>query len=176
MGQMMPRAVAKKARRTAIFVGEAAGYGRLWFLCGGLLWFFGNEGRRMARRGLQAVAASWVLTYVAGKPFMKRRRPADRNPLHLGGADEQSSSFPSSHAATGAAFATAVGLDDWRGGTVIGGLAVLVSYSRVTTGAHHFSDVISGSALGVAVAVALRRIEAARQSDIKRLADAGVGA
>ena len=128
----------------------------------------------MARRGLQAVSASWVLAYGAVKPFMKRRRPADRNPLHLGGDDEESSSFPSSHAATGAAFATAVGRDDWRGGAVIRGLAVLVSYSRVTTGAHHFSDVISGSALGVAVAVALRRIEAARQSDIKRLADASV--
>ena len=44
MGQLMPRAVAKKARRTAIFVGEAADYGRLWLLCGGLLWFSETRG------------------------------------------------------------------------------------------------------------------------------------
>src|SRR5215204_3189826 len=48
------------------------------------------------------------------------------------------------------------------GGALAGGLTVLLSYSRVTTGAHHLSDVISGGALGVAVAVALRRIEAWR--------------
>jgi membrane-associated phospholipid phosphatase len=125
----------------------------------------------MARRGLQAVTASWALTYGVAKPFLKRRRPADRNPWHLGGADEDSSSFPSSHAATGAAFATAVGRDDLRRGAVIGGLAVRVSYSRLTTGAHHLSDVISGGALGITVAVALRRIEATRQAEVKRLAD-----
>ena len=51
---------------------------------------------------------------------------------------------------------------------MIGGLAVLSQLLARYCEAHHFSDVISGSALGVAVAVLLRRIEAARQSDIKR--------
>jgi membrane-associated phospholipid phosphatase len=174
MAEPMHRVVAKRARETAIFVGEGADYGRLWLLCGVWLGSSGNEGRTLARRGLQAVAASWALTYGVAKPLLKRRRPADRNLWHLGGADEDSSSFPSSHAATGAAFATAVGRDDWRRGAVIGGLTLLVSYSRVTTGAHHLSDVISGGAIGVGAAVALRRIEAVRQPEVERLADAGL--
>ena len=62
-----------------------------------------------------------------------------------------STSFPSGHAASAFAFATAVGHVLPREAIAIRGLAVLVASSRVHTGVHYPGDVVAGSLLGSAI-------------------------
>lgn len=65
-------------------------------------------------------------------------------------------SFPSGHAASAAAFATGVALESRAWGAAVAPLAVAVAASRVYTGAHYPSDVLVGGALGAGAAFAVR--------------------
>lgn len=152
-------------RRIAIAVGEMARYGRLWFACAAVLAIKGGSaGERLAYQGMRAIVVSWLASHIILKPLVKRQRPADEDDSD-GRADEDSSSFPSSHTASGAAFATALALEDRRAGAAAALLACVVAYSRVTTGAHHLGDVVGGAALGTGIAAALRRRGTLRRSE-----------
>ena len=72
-------------------------------------------------------------------------------------------SFPSGHAVTAFAMATAILFLSPRWGWPLLALAALVGVSRVAIGAHYVSDVLAGAALGVASALLLRREFAARR-------------
>lgn len=61
-------------------------------------------------------------------------------------------SFPSSHAANIMASATVIFLFYRRWGTLAYGIASIVLYSRVYTGAHWPSDVLAGAILGILLA------------------------
>jgi membrane-associated phospholipid phosphatase len=61
-----------------------------------------------------------------------------------------STSFPSGHAASGFAFASAIGQDQPRLGLTLRFLAAVVAYSRVHTGVHYPGDVVIGSLIGAA--------------------------
>jgi diacylglycerol kinase family enzyme len=63
------------------------------------------------------------------------------------------SSFPSGHAASAAAFAAGATMEFPAAGAVLVPLAAAVCYSRVHVGVHHRSDVWAGAALGVTLAV-----------------------
>jgi undecaprenyl-diphosphatase len=59
-----------------------------------------------------------------------------------------STSFPSGHAASGFAFAAAVGRDlPWLG-LALRFLAAAVAYSRVHTGVHYPGDAVAGALIG----------------------------
>jgi diacylglycerol kinase family enzyme len=98
---------------------------------------------------------------------MPRRRPAAaelpayqtlRNP-------PTSSSFPSGHAASAAAFATAVAMESPRLGLAVAPLAAGVAYSRVHVGVHWASDVVVGAAVGSGIALTTRRWWPVRRTD-----------
>jgi membrane-associated phospholipid phosphatase len=59
-----------------------------------------------------------------------------------------STSFPSGHAASGFAFAAAIGRDQPWLGLALRFLAASVAYSRVHTGVHYPGDAVVGSLIG----------------------------
>jgi membrane-associated phospholipid phosphatase len=85
------------------------------------------------------------------KPVAPRRRPL-RDEVAL--AQDRwvrmplSPSFPSGHAASAFAFATAVGQRIPWLWLPLRGLALLVGYSRIHTGVHYAGDVVAGAVVG----------------------------
>lgn len=88
------------------------------------------------------------------KRLNRRPRPSLlRVPLaRIAGHILTSTSFPSGHAASAAAFASAVALEIPALRVPLATLAGLVGFSRVATGAHYPSDVAAGFVLGATVA------------------------
>ena len=136
-------------------VSDFANFSKPWFLVAGSLALFGgSRGRRAALTGLAAIGAT---SFVVNQPMKlagARHRP-DRDGV---GVPQQrwvrmpsSTSFPSGHAASGAAFALAVGdvLPALR--RPLRGAAFIVAFSRVYTGVHYPGDVLVGAAVGTIV-------------------------
>ena len=132
-----------------------ANFSKPWLLVAGALAVFGGpQGRRAAVTGLAAIG---VTSFVVNQPMKlvgERRRP-DRSQL---GVPESrwvtmpsTTSFPSGHSASAAAFAISVG-------DVVPGLklplraaAAVVAFSRVYTGVHYPGDVVVGATVGALV-------------------------
>ncbi|MEY7971839.1 bifunctional phosphatase PAP2/diacylglycerol kinase family protein [Saccharomonospora xinjiangensis] len=137
---------------------RSADKGRLWWAIAAGLATRKGPMRRAALRGLIALAGASATANLVGKPLLPRRRPAaeavpEARRLHK---RPTSSSFPSGHAASAAAFVTAAALESPRLGAVLAPLGAAVAYSRVHTGVHWPSDIGAGAALGVVVALATR--------------------
>ncbi|MFB8279304.1 bifunctional phosphatase PAP2/diacylglycerol kinase family protein [Nocardia colli] len=146
----------------------SANHSRLWMGIAAVLFVAGGRAqRRGAVRGLAAVSlASGVANGVAKPLFPRRRPPVEAVPLLRRLVKPPvSSSFPSGHAASAAAFTTAVALESPGTAAVIAPLAVAVAYSRVHIGVHWPSDVVVGAALGSGVALATRRWWAVRDDE-----------
>ena len=158
-------------------VSDSANFSQPWFVIAGVLALFGGaRGRRAAVTG---VAAIGVTSFVVNQPMKlagRRRRP-DRT--HLGVPENRwvsmpsSTSVPSGHSASAAAFAVAVGdvLPEFR--RPLRAAAIVVMFSRVYTGVHYPGDVVVGAAVGAllgratsAVARRLRRNPSVRRSGL----------
>jgi membrane-associated phospholipid phosphatase len=115
----------------------------------------GTRGRRAAVNGLASTALSSAVVNLVLKQLAGRHRP-DRPryqvPISRQVAMPQSTSFPSGHAAAGAAFAAGVGGTMPPAGLPLAATATLVAYSRVHTGVHYPADVVVGSLAGTAMA------------------------
>ncbi len=125
----------------------------------------GPRARRGALRGLVAVAVTSALVNTVGKGAFGRSRPVlDEVPvLRRLKRLPTSTSFPSGHAASAAAFATGVALESRGWGAVVAPVAASVAFSRVYTGVHYPSDVLVGAALGTAAAFGVRAVLDARR-------------
>jgi membrane-associated phospholipid phosphatase len=139
---------------TALFVLASA-----WWVKWPLIAAFGAVGDARPRCGsrfcaLSASLAAGVATLSVAliKELTDRARPpvAEESVVPLVPIPE-STSFPSGHAATAFAAATAVALVYPRLRVPVLALAALVALSRVYLGVHYWSDVLVGSLFGVAV-------------------------
>lgn len=135
---------------------RAADYSVLWVgVAAAMRAFGGRRAKRAAVRGLGSVAVSSLVTNQVLKRLYARRRP-DQSLLpvrRVARRTPTSSSFPSGHSASAAAFATAVALEHVPLGAALGVLAAGVGLSRVSTGAHYPSDVLVGFAAGAGTAL-----------------------
>lgn len=149
-GPVLPR-LSRSADHGLLWLGAAAGLAALG----------GNaRARRAALRGIASLGVASAVTNVLGKSAVRRQRPLlDAVPVVRQLARQPvTTSFPSGHAASAAAFATGVALESKGWGAVVAPLALSVAASRVYTGVHYPSDVLAGAVLGVGAALALRGV------------------
>jgi len=133
-------------------VSDAANFSKPWLATAAVLAFVdGPKGRRAAATGVVAIAVTSFMVNQPMKLAGDRRRP-DRQQLGVP-ADRwasmpESTSFPSGHSASAAAFAVSVGdvLPTLRAPLRVA--ASVVAFSRVYTGVHYPSDVLVGVAVG----------------------------
>jgi membrane-associated phospholipid phosphatase len=138
---------------------NTANNSRLWLaIAAGLAVAGGRAGRRAAVRGTLAIGITSALVNLHVKSLWIRPRP-DRAGA---GIPEQrdvrmpaSTSFPSGHAASGFAFASAIGRDQPGLGLALRFLAAAVAYSRVHTGVHYPGDVVVGALIGASTGQAV---------------------
>jgi membrane-associated phospholipid phosphatase len=136
---------------------RAADHSRLWLAAAALLALSGR--RRAAASGLAAVTLASTTTNIAVKLAVGRERP----PVAAVPAGRRlrrqpvTTSFPSGHSASAAAFAVAAAREAPGAAMPLWGLAAAVAWSRVWTGVHYPGDVAAGAAIGIAAAAALRR-------------------
>ncbi|MFI0817766.1 phosphatase PAP2 family protein [Streptomyces sp. NPDC021098] len=134
---------------------RSADHGKLWFGTAAVLATVGGRtARRAALRGVGSLAAASLASNLVVKWTVERRRPVlDAVPLvRQLRRQPWTSSFPSGHAASAAAFATGVAIESSRYGTLVAPLAAAVAASRVYVGVHYPSDVVAGVALGAGAA------------------------
>jgi diacylglycerol kinase family enzyme/membrane-associated phospholipid phosphatase len=146
---------------------RSANHSLLWFAIAGVLATRVGVTRRAALRGLLAILGASITANGVLKPLLPRRRPPDAGipPNRSLRRRPTSSSFPSGHAASAAAFATAVTMESPRAGLVVVPVAAAVAYSRVHVGVHWTSDVLAGAAVGTGAALLTRRWWPVRRSD-----------
>ncbi len=137
---------------------KSADKSKLWWCVAVLLAAKKGPTRRGALRGVAAIAGASAAANLIGKPLFPRRRPAaEEVPMHRRLVRRPtSSSFPSGHSASAAAFITAVAMESPKAGAALVPLAAAVAYSRVHTGVHWPSDVGVGISIGVGAGLLTR--------------------
>lgn len=136
-----------------LWLGRAADHSALWIaVAAGLGATRHKWARRAALRGLAGLAISSTAANVITKQLVGRGRPAQATApvLRRPARTPRTTSFPSGHAASAAAFATGVALEMPALAAPVGGLAAAVGASRLIRGVHYPSDVAAGFALGTA--------------------------
>lgn len=139
---------------------RAANHSRLWMAIAVLLATFGRRfGKRAAVRGIASIAITSAVTNLPAKLLAGRARPdtALVPEVRRLARVPTSTSFPSGHAASAFAFATAAALEHRQSRVPLFALATAVAYSRVHTGVHYPGDVLVGAAIGAGVAQATTR-------------------
>jgi membrane-associated phospholipid phosphatase len=147
--------------RLLVRVSNAANYSRLWLVSAAAMAVVGGRrGRRAACQGVLAIALTSAVTNLVLKPVAGRQRPVRSD--GRAGSDSRrvrrpvSRSFPSGHAASAFAFASAVGQAVPAVRVPLHLAAATVAYSRVHTGVHYPSDVTIGAVMGEVCGRAVR--------------------
>ncbi|MEV0966251.1 phosphatase PAP2 family protein [Streptomyces sp. NPDC049910] len=139
---------------------RAADHGLLWWgtAAGMAVFGHGARSRRAAARGVASLALASVTINTVAKRSVRRARPVlDTVPLVRRLKRQPfTTSFPSGHSASAAAFAAGVAMESKSWGAAVAPVAAAVALSRVYTGVHYPSDVLVGAALGVGAAFAVR--------------------
>jgi undecaprenyl-diphosphatase len=138
---------------------RVANHGVVWIAISALSWAFGRQRhKRAAVRGLLSLG---IASFLANGPFKfaaRRARPEfGRVPSIRALVHPPTTSFPSGHSASAAAFAVGYALEAPAVALPIGALATGVAVSRAYTGVHFPGDVLAGAALGAAAALMTKR-------------------
>jgi membrane-associated phospholipid phosphatase len=137
----------------------ARGGGLWWAICAGLAVRRGAA-RTAAAQGAASVAAALVTAQLLKRVLPYRQRPpADGSAArHALPERPTSSSMPSAHAATGAAFVTSLLLENRALGVAVFPVFVAAAYGRLRTRVHWPSDVLVGAVVGAVAAGAVRAV------------------
>lgn len=148
----------RAAHPVVIAVTTSARGGVSWLVACGLEALRRGGDRHFAARTAAAVTVALGASHLVKQLVPRRPRPEPPGGPARRDLPErpESSSFPSSHAAGAAAFATAVLTHDRRAGVLLGPVAVVAVYGRLRTRVHWPSDVVAGTAIGVAVGLGFR--------------------
>jgi undecaprenyl-diphosphatase len=139
---------------------NAADHSKLWLTIGAALAARGGRTERRATiRGLLSVGATSLITNALVKPLASRPRPVSTREEWMTRTARMplSTSFPSGHAASAAAFAVGAGIESPLLAAPLGLAALAVGWSRVRTRVHYPGDVMAGLILGAGIALATRR-------------------
>jgi membrane-associated phospholipid phosphatase len=163
VGDAIAATATPRLDRLLVRVSNAANYSRLWLVTAAAVAVAdGVRGRRAACQGVLAIALTSAVTNLALKPLAGRQRPARSNnhpvPESRRVRQPASRSFPSGHAASAFAFATAMGQAEPSLRLPVYVAAATVAYSRVHTGVHYPSDVAIGAVVGSLCGRSVRRL------------------
>jgi membrane-associated phospholipid phosphatase len=129
----------------------AADHGVLWISAATFLVASGRpRWQRAGVRGIASLALASATANGVAKLSFRRRRPSIDGVPHSRRVRRApvTTSFPSGHSASAAAFAVGAAREAPSLSGLLGVLAAGVGFSRVWTGAHYPSDVLAGAALG----------------------------
>jgi undecaprenyl-diphosphatase len=140
---------------------RTANHSALWIFAAGLLGALGGRrGKRAAVRGLGSISLTSLVVNQVIKRLVRRPRPVLRRvpAARRLQAQPMTTSFPSGHAASAAAFAVGVASEYPRAGAPLGALAATVGYSRTYVGVHYPLDVAVGGVIGTAFGLLTRLV------------------
>jgi membrane-associated phospholipid phosphatase len=123
------------------------------------LFMAGGAFREAAITRVPGLLLTLLVTHIL-KRLVRRNRPSVRMPdlaRLLGNPDEFS--FPSSHSACAWAMCAGLSLHQPMIAPVLIPLAAGISWSRIHVGAHYLSDILTGSAIGIAIALIIEGIK-----------------
>jgi len=128
------------------------GDGWLWYSLGLILVLYGGENRFRAIGAAATAAVIGIFLFRALKRTSRRKRPCEIEP-HCWSSilPPDKYSFPSGHSITAFAIALSVGLFYPELQMPLLAVALLIASSRIILGMHFLSDVLAGSAIGVAL-------------------------
>jgi undecaprenyl-diphosphatase len=140
---------------------RSANHSGLWITIGASLAAGGGRrGQRAAIRGLVSIGVTSLVVNQGIKRLVRRPRPSLRNvpAVRRVRVAPLTTSFPSGHAASAAAFATGVATELAPAGPPLALVAAAVGASRVYVGVHYPLDVLVGAAIGAVIAGSTRRL------------------
>jgi diacylglycerol kinase family enzyme/membrane-associated phospholipid phosphatase len=146
--------------RVVPVLSRSANHSVLWVGVAGGLWSFGGRrGQRAALRGLVSIGATSLVVNQGVKRAVRRPRPSNRSvpAVRRVKVPLPTTSFPSGHAGSAAAFAAGVAAEWPSAGPPLALLAAAVAFSRVYVGVHYPLDVLVGASIGTGVAQLSRR-------------------
>lgn len=149
---------------------RAANNSLLWLVTAGVFAFAGGRrGQRAAVRGVGSIGLTSLFVNQVIKRLVRRPRPDLRHvpAARRLKAQPLTTSFPSGHAASAAAFAVAAGSEMPAAAVPLATIAAAVAGSRTYVGVHYPFDVLVGAATGAAIATATRLVWPVLPSDLE---------
>ncbi|HTR47882.1 MAG TPA: phosphatase PAP2 family protein [Verrucomicrobiae bacterium] len=141
--------------RILMIMATRGGDGWLWYGLGLILVLYGGEHRFAAIGAAGSSAVAGIFLFRVLKHTSRRKRPCEIEP-HCWASilPPDKYSFPSGHSITAFGVAVALGLFYPYLQPCLLIVAFLIAASRIVLGMHFLSDVLAGSALGVALGYA----------------------
>jgi undecaprenyl-diphosphatase len=154
-----PALPATTPHTAIIAITTAARGGALWLaLCAFEALRAGGD-RRAARHGAVSVVAALAVSQLLKRvtPYRPRPEPPGGRARRALPERPDSSSFPSAHAATAAAFTAAAFARDRRLAIALMPLPLVATYGRLRTRVHWPTDLVTGVVIGITTATVLDR-------------------